>query len=237
MREDQRKHAEQSTEYGRRDAQQSPVGFRFQYWPERTGNRLERVLLTNLCKHVIPYRIPKKLAEIGIKAAEGVLLEPLSQVPDRALLNCYVLLSQLLVEVAHHLLQPLLCKLGRQKRHRHPYEAGRKILLDGNVEAGDSAFFDLGTLDPEAVEGLRDEDGRALNPIQRAMVECQGTQCGFCTPGFVMQITAMLMDNPHPSEAEIRETLSGNICRCTGYGRIIDAVQRVAVARAGGDGK
>jgi carbon-monoxide dehydrogenase small subunit len=72
------------------------------------------------------------------------------------------------------------------------------------------------------VEGLA-TDGE-MNPLQRAMWESHGFQCGFCTPGFLMQITALLAENPHPDEAEIREALSGNICRCTGYESIVDGV-------------
>ena len=72
------------------------------------------------------------------------------------------------------------------------------------------------------VEGLGAPD--ALNPLQTAMRDNHGFQCGFCTPGFMMQITALLEDTPNPSEDEIRETLSGNICRCTGYESILNGV-------------
>jgi len=67
--------------------------------------------------------------------------------------------------------------------------------------------------------------------VQQAFVDAGAVQCGFCTPGLIMATHALLERSPHPSEYEIREELSGNVCRCTGYGRIIDAVQRVAVAR------
>lgn len=63
-----------------------------------------------------------------------------------------------------------------------------------------------------------------MNALQRAMKAAHGFQCGFCTPGFLMTITAMLNDDPNPTEAEIRETLSGNICRCTGYESILNGV-------------
>ena len=69
--------------------------------------------------------------------------------------------------------------------------------------------------------------------VQRAFVECGAVQCGFCTPGLIMAAHALLERTPQPTDTEIREELSGNICRCTGYGRIIEAVQRVAVTRAG----
>lgn len=67
--------------------------------------------------------------------------------------------------------------------------------------------------------------------VQQAFVDAGAVQCGFCTPGLIMATHSLLERSPEPTEMEIREELSGNICRCTGYGRIIDAVQRVAVAR------
>ena len=70
--------------------------------------------------------------------------------------------------------------------------------------------------------------------IQQAFVDAGAVQCGFCTPGLIMAAHALLEANAEPGEFEIREQLSGNICRCTGYGRIIDAVQRVAVSRRAG---
>jgi len=77
------------------------------------------------------------------------------------------------------------------------------------------------------VEGIASEDGE-LSPVQSAMRECHGLQCGFCTPGFVVSITALLRDNPRPSDEEIRRGLSGNFCRCTGYQGIVNAVHRAA---------
>lgn len=71
----------------------------------------------------------------------------------------------------------------------------------------------------------------APSDVQQAFVTAGAVQCGFCTPGLIMATHALLERSPEPTELEIREELSGNICRCTGYGRIIDAVQRVAVAR------
>jgi carbon-monoxide dehydrogenase small subunit len=76
------------------------------------------------------------------------------------------------------------------------------------------------------VEGLR-QDG-ALHPIQEAFKEEHGLQCGFCTPGMMLTSAALLADNPQPTEEEIRWALSGNICRCTGYQNIVNAVQRAA---------
>ncbi|MEI8239574.1 MAG: (2Fe-2S)-binding protein [Actinomycetota bacterium] len=72
----------------------------------------------------------------------------------------------------------------------------------------------------------------APSDVQQAFVDAGAVQCGFCTPGLIMATHSLLERSPEPSEFEIREQLSGNICRCTGYGRIIDAVQRVSVSRA-----
>jgi aerobic-type carbon monoxide dehydrogenase small subunit (CoxS/CutS family) len=76
------------------------------------------------------------------------------------------------------------------------------------------------------VEGLA-TDG-TLHPLQQAFREAQGLQCGFCTPGMLMLAWELLRDNPSPSEAEIREAISANLCRCTGYQGIVDAVQLAA---------
>ena len=81
------------------------------------------------------------------------------------------------------------------------------------------------------VEGLA--DGEQLHPVQQAFRETHGFQCGFCTPGFVMMTTALLQENPHPTEEEVRDALSGNICRCTGYQSIVEGVLRAA--RSGAD--
>jgi carbon-monoxide dehydrogenase small subunit len=76
------------------------------------------------------------------------------------------------------------------------------------------------------IEGLA--QGGELNPLQQAMWDSHGFQCGFCTPGFLMQITALLRESPDPTETEIREALSGNLCRCTGYESIVNGVLRAA---------
>ena len=78
----------------------------------------------------------------------------------------------------------------------------------------------------ETIEGVA--DGDKLDPIQEAYIEEGAIQCGFCTPGFIMTTKALLKENPDPSEAEIREYLKGNYCRCTGYVNIIKAVQSAA---------
>jgi carbon-monoxide dehydrogenase small subunit len=76
------------------------------------------------------------------------------------------------------------------------------------------------------IEGLA--TGGKLHPVQEAFWECHGMQCGFCTPGFVMSVYAFLQENPDPQEEEIRPALSGNLCRCTGYQNIVDAVRTAA---------
>ena len=76
------------------------------------------------------------------------------------------------------------------------------------------------------VEGLAQDD--ELHPVQQAFVEAGAVQCGFCTPGLVVAATDLLRQNPDPSDDEIREALSGNLCRCTGYAKIFDAVRLVA---------
>jgi aerobic carbon-monoxide dehydrogenase small subunit len=81
------------------------------------------------------------------------------------------------------------------------------------------------------VEGLGGPD--APSDVQQAFVDAGAVQCGFCTPGLVIAVHDLLERSPQPTDLEIREELSGNVCRCTGYGRIIDAVQQVAVARRG----
>ncbi len=77
------------------------------------------------------------------------------------------------------------------------------------------------------IEGLASAGGE-LHPMQAAFRDCHALQCGFCTPGMVMAAVQILNDNPKPSEAEIREGLDGNICRCTGYHNIVRAIQQVA---------
>ncbi len=83
------------------------------------------------------------------------------------------------------------------------------------------------------IEGLAER--KALHPVQQAFVEIGAVQCGFCTPGMVLAAVDLLQKNPDPSRLEIRKGMSGNLCRCTGYQKIIDAVE-VASRRIKGDG-
>lgn len=77
------------------------------------------------------------------------------------------------------------------------------------------------------IEGMQDSDGN-LHPIQQAFIDCGAIQCGFCTPGMVLAAFALLYKNPAPSRAQIRAAINPNLCRCTGYQQIIDAVEQAA---------
>jgi carbon-monoxide dehydrogenase small subunit len=80
------------------------------------------------------------------------------------------------------------------------------------------------------VEGLA-SDGR-LDPVQQAMLECGGAQCGICTPGMLIAARCLLDGNPQPTRAEIKEGIAGNLCRCTGYVKIIEAIEKAAAMRS-----
>ncbi|MHB8618575.1 MAG: (2Fe-2S)-binding protein [Chloroflexota bacterium] len=88
--------------------------------------------------------------------------------------------------------------------------------------------------DITTIEGL--SHGQELHPVQRAFIEKWAVQCGFCTPGMVMSAVALLDENPHPSEADVRFALAANLCRCTGYAKIVEAVLYAAELGAGGRG-
>jgi xanthine dehydrogenase small subunit len=97
------------------------------------------------------------------------------------------------------------------------------------VRAINSCIQFLPTLDGKeliTVENLRRRDG-SLHPVQQAMVDCHGSQCGFCTPGFIMSLFALYKNNARPSRRDIDDTLAGNLCRCTGYRPIIEAAQKM----------
>lgn len=81
------------------------------------------------------------------------------------------------------------------------------------------------------IQGL--SDGNEWHPVQTAFKECHGLQCGYCTPGMVMSAVDLLSENPNPSEAEIREGLEGNLCRCTGYHNIVRSVEMAAELMGG----
>ncbi|HLG68064.1 MAG TPA: (2Fe-2S)-binding protein [Acidimicrobiales bacterium] len=107
------------------------------------------------------------------------------------------------------------------------------VLLDGEAIRSCLTFaVQAAGREVTTVEGLAGPEGE-LNPVQRAFQEEHGLQCGFCTPGFVVSATAFVRDNPDPTDEEIREAMSGNLCRCTGYQGILRAVRAAThVARA-----
>lgn len=107
------------------------------------------------------------------------------------------------------------------------------VLLDGDAVRSCLVFaVQADGREVTTVEGLSGPGGE-LSPVQAALRDCHGLQCGFCTPGFVVVVTALLRDDPNPSDEQILDTLSGNLCRCTGYQGIIAAV-RAARETAGG---
>jgi carbon-monoxide dehydrogenase small subunit len=104
------------------------------------------------------------------------------------------------------------------------------VLVDGEAVRSCLVFaVQADDRDVTTVEGLA-ASGGGLSAVQAAFRDHHGLQCGFCTPGFVVSVTAFLRDNPDPTEGEIRDALSGNLCRCTGYQGIIAAVRAAAGA-------
>ncbi len=110
------------------------------------------------------------------------------------------------------------------------------VIVDGRPVC--SCLIMMGQIDGSEVltlEGLEDDD--ELHPIKRAFIDAGAVQCGFCTPGMILTAKALLDGNPGPTEAEVRENISGNLCRCTGYTKIIKAIMLAAemLDRGGGD--
>jgi aerobic carbon-monoxide dehydrogenase small subunit len=104
------------------------------------------------------------------------------------------------------------------------------VMLDGRAVRSCLMFaVQADGADVTTVEGLSGPNGE-LSTVQQAFMDAHGLQCGFCTPGFVVSVTAFLRENPSPDDAEIREALAGNLCRCTGYQGIIEAVKLAAAA-------
>ena len=101
------------------------------------------------------------------------------------------------------------------------------VLLDGRSAKSCTVFaVQADGAEVQTIEGLADGDD--LHPLQDGFWEEHGLQCGYCTPGMIMSAANLLQDNPAPSEAEIREGISGNLCRCTGYQHIVNAIQHAA---------
>ena len=101
------------------------------------------------------------------------------------------------------------------------------VLVDGrSVKSCSVLAVQIDGKSVTTIQGLA--EGEEWHPVQKAFKECHGLQCGYCTPGMVMASVDLLSENPNPTEAEIREGLEGNLCRCTGYHNIVKAVQTAA---------
>jgi aerobic carbon-monoxide dehydrogenase small subunit len=110
------------------------------------------------------------------------------------------------------------------------------VLLDGSpISACCTLAYEAGGRELETIEGLAGPDG--LHPIQQAFVDRVAIQCGFCTPGFVLATKALLAQNPRPTRSEIEDFLGGNLCRCTGYWNILDAVADAAERLGSANGR
>jgi carbon-monoxide dehydrogenase small subunit len=106
------------------------------------------------------------------------------------------------------------------------------VLLDGqSVKSCSVLAVQADGCTITTIQGLA--DGNEWHPVQSAFKECHGLQCGYCTPGMVMATVDLLGENPNPTEAEIREGLEGNLCRCTGYHNIVKSVQHAAELMGG----
>ncbi len=109
------------------------------------------------------------------------------------------------------------------------------VLLDGtSVKSCSVLAVQADGADVVTIEGLAAEDG-TLHPVQAAFHEKHALQCGFCTPGMIMQSVCLLKENPHPDEQEVRDGLKGNMCRCTGYQNIVAAVQAASASMSGAE--
>jgi carbon-monoxide dehydrogenase small subunit len=106
------------------------------------------------------------------------------------------------------------------------------VLVDGEPVLSCLALpVEMGGREIKTVEGMA--DGRRLHPLQQAFAELGAAQCGYCTPGILLTAEALLEDNPTPSRDEVRVALAGNLCRCTGYTKILDAVELAALRMKG----
>jgi aerobic carbon-monoxide dehydrogenase small subunit len=107
------------------------------------------------------------------------------------------------------------------------------VLVDGSlfcaclVLAASVANAEITTVEGIAAATTIDHDGRSLSTVQQAFVDAGAVQCGFCTPGLIMAVHDLVDRLANPTELEVKEAISGNLCRCTGYGRVIDAIHRV----------
>ncbi len=152
----------------------------------------------------------------------------------RVTLNVNGRLEELLVEANQTLLQVLRQELGLTgaKHGCGEGECGAcTVLLDGRpINSCLVLAVQADGRQVTTIEGLA--TGSRLHPLQEAFIEQGAIQCGFCTPGMILTAKAFLDENPNPSRQDIRAAISGNLCRCTGYQKIVEAVE--AAARAGG---
>jgi aerobic-type carbon monoxide dehydrogenase small subunit (CoxS/CutS family) len=137
---------------------------------------------------------------------------------------------EVLVLVHHTLLEVLREEMGLAGT-KHGCELGEcgtcTVLLDGKpVLSCLTLPVECAGREVTTVEGLA--EGGVLRPLQQAFIELGAAQCGYCTPGFLLVAERLLRENPHPSRAEIAEALAGNLCRCTGYLKIFEAVELAA---------
>ncbi len=145
---------------------------------------------------------------------------------------------EVLAPVHHTLLEVLREELGLAGT-KHGCELGEcgtcTVLLDGKpVLSCLTLPVECVGREVTTVEGLA--EGGVLHPLQQAFIELGAAQCGYCTPGFLLVAERLLRENPHPSRQEIAEALAGNLCRCTGYLKIFEAVE-LAAARTRGQAK
>jgi len=142
-------------------------------------------------------------------------------------------LHEALASPAATLLEVLRDQLGLTGTKRgcnHGVCGACTVLIDGNLARSCLALAaDVGEREVTTVEGVA--DGVSCSAVQRALIESGAIQCGFCTPGFVMALTYLFANDLRPSRETIRAALSGNLCRCSGYVKIIEAAERIAEAR------
>jgi len=142
---------------------------------------------------------------------------------------------EVLAPAATTLLEVLRAPLeltGTKRGCNHGVCGACTVLINGKpARACLTLAADVGEHAVLTVEGVADE--RGLSRVQRALVEAGAVQCGFCTPGFVMALTSLFDSHPHPSRDEIRLALSGNLCRCSGYIKIVEAAIRLAEGEGG----